>query len=122
MQGGLTDGPPHVYSAVQMAHEWYDAGRPIEMRSAQETRTNYDYAAMIDFDYLNCYLVRVQTGGEDTDWITYFAIFRSPGDKLVVESHPARPVKFFDHTAESAFAVIRWFTDWSEERLKEYPA
>lgn len=120
MIGGLTDGPSHTYSALEMAHEWYNADRPYEMRSAQETRTNYDKRAEIDFDYLSAYLIRVQSefGGED--WITYFAIFRSPGDKLEVEWHDARPVKFFDHRTSNAFEVIRWFTSWTESRMEEY--
>ena len=118
----------NVYSARDMAEEWWEAGRPVEMRSEQALRTNYDLLCHIDFDYVTFDLLRIQWDGGDTDMIDCIAIMRTPElqdpgkacrDKLEIEWYQ-HPTRFFDWGSDDALDAVLWFTEWARAGLVLY--
>jgi len=121
LPGGLTDGPPAVLSGTQLAHQWLDGGREPEWRASDGSAV-YRFA-VIDFDYLMGYLLRVTA--PKTGVVDLLAVFvrhgRHPdrGWDLDAEWHQV-PRRFFDGDPEWLADGHHWFVDWTFGRAEDY--
>lgn len=118
--GGMTDGPPAVLSAHQLAHAWLDAPTteqgypPWEWRASDGS--NVHHYCMVDLDYHMAHLLRVTA--PDNDTVDMLAVYVRHG------RHPVKgwnldvawwqhPVPFFDQSREWLTKAHHWFVDWT---------
>lgn len=116
---GITDGPPHTYSARQIGQAFVNA------HHAQPNCDGYrigdgsivDLYCTIDLDYRMAYLLRVQPPNHsDPDArLDHLAVYCRHGgpDNVVAAEWWQRPMRFFDQTLDIAEEAHQWFVAWA---------